>query len=202
MFTLLVQCSTCNLELTGDIMPSQNDDQGKFMGFWDAFKNLTSNDSKDPYHSGLHSKAKVIFPDGSEEDLITWTCIAGLLARVAYADLKIQPKEKDHMITALETWTDFGREKSEKLATLAIDEIQTLSGAENHRYCYALNDRMDNDNRYHLLEALFALAASDGGVASVETEEIRNITKALLLEHKHFISAKATVLDKLQSLKG
>jgi hypothetical protein len=45
------------------------------------------------------------------------------------------------------------------------------------------------------------IAASDGGASSREAKEIRIIAQGLKLEHKHFISAQATVLEKLDALK-
>ena len=72
---------------------------------------------------------------------------------------------------------------------------------EDHKYTDPLNDMLTNEQRYKVLEGLFALAASDGNAEQLESEEIRIISKGLLLEHKHFISARATVLNSLGALK-
>lgn len=172
------------------------------MAFWDFFK--TSSDEKgQDYKHGLYQKAKELFPDSEENELIKWTCISGLLARVAYSDLNIDANEAAFIKKALNEISDFGQAKSDALAELAIKEVKLLAGQENHRYCYELNESidMDNDEKYKILKLLFAVAAADGEVESVESEEIRHITKALLLEHKHYISAQATVREKLKALK-
>ena len=59
---------------------------------------------------------------------------------------------------------------------------------------------MKPEERYSLLKALFSIAASDGQVEEKESEEIRIISKGLRLQHQDFISARASVLDKIKSL--
>lgn len=169
------------------------------MAFWDLFN--SDNKKDENYKHGLYQKAKDLFPEENEGDLIKWTCIAGLLARVAYSDLNVDESETTYIKTALNEFSHFDQKQSNKLTDLAIEEIKTLAGQENHRYCYELNELIDADQKFSLLKILFAVAASDGEVESVESEEIRHITKALLLEHKHYVAARATVLDSLKTLK-
>ena len=118
---------------------------------------------------------------------------------------EIQASEEAHIKTALKEISELEQSQSDALAALALKEIEQLAGKENHRYCYELNevlgDQAENE-KYQILLMLFAVAASDGVVESVESEEIRNITKALLLEHKHYISARATVAEKLKALQS
>lgn len=169
------------------------------MAFWDLFK--PADDSKDQnYKHSLYQKSKDLFPEAQEDDLIKWTCISGLLARVAYSDLNVDENETAFIKKAINEISDFDQASSNALAELAINEVKLLAGQENHRYCYELNDHLDNDEKYKILKLLFAVAAADGEVESVESEEIRHITKALLLEHKHYISAQATVKEKLKAL--
>lgn len=171
------------------------------MAFWDLFKS-NDNEKNSSYKHGLYQKSKELFPDADENELIKWTCISGLLARVAYSDLNIDQDEINFMSEAISQISEFDKLASRALVDLTVQEIQTLAGQENHRYCYELNELVtDNTEKFAILKMLFAVAAADGEVESVESEEIRNITKALLLEHKHYISAQATVRDKLRSLK-
>lgn len=142
-----------------------------------------------------------LLPDATENEQVTATCIAGLLARVAGSDMEIHEKERISMKEALGQWTSLKDKTIEAAVDLAVEEIKELAGMENHKYCLSLNDLMDTDDRYHLLESLFAIAASDGSADHHEVEEIRLISKELLLEHKHFISARSTVLSQLKALK-
>ena len=60
---------------------------------------------------------------------------------------------------------------------------------------------MKPKDRYSLLKALFSIAASDGSVDESESEEIRVICMGLRLQHQDFISARASVLDKIRALR-
>ena len=149
----------------------------------------------------LHDKMVRLLPEATENEQITASCIAGLLARVADSDMQIDERERTAMKEALAQWTALKNKTIEAAVNMAVEEIKDLAGIENHKYCQPLNDLMDTDQRYHLLESLFAIAASDGSADHQEVEEIRLITQGLLLEHKHFISARSTVLSQLKALK-
>lgn len=168
------------------------------MGFWDIFG---KSKAQETYGCRLHKKLAYILPTANDKQLTLITCIAGLLARIAYADMKFQQKEVDQMKIALTEWSSLPREDIQAVIRITQEEISELAGLENHLYCYPLNDILTIDEKFSLLKALFAVAASDGNVESVETEEIRIIARGLLLEHKYFIAAKATVTHHLQALK-
>jgi uncharacterized tellurite resistance protein B-like protein len=170
------------------------------MGFWELFKN--EKQSSETNNSRLHDKMRKLLPEHPEQMLIKDACVAGLMARVAYIDRHIDEGEVETMKGALKEWTKLNEAEIKAIVTLAVDEIKDLAGLQNHKYCHPLNDYMDNDQKYEIIETLFAVAGGDGQVAENEVEEIRLINKGLRLEHKHFISARATVLDKLNSLKA
>lgn len=170
------------------------------MKFWDIFK--PSGTETIDKTSGLHQKISNLLPEKDDDELVKCTCVAGLLARVAYIDFNIHENEEEFIKNSLLTWTNFNKEEISAISKVAIEEIKDLSGLENHLYCHPLNELMDNDEKYGVIESLFAMAASDHEVTGDEEEEIRLINIGLRLEHKHFISARATVLDKVMALKG
>ena len=170
------------------------------MGFWDLFSNR--NDTKVVKHSSLHYELQQSFGNLDENELIRITCIAGLLARVAYVDFKLDPSEKEHMHKALSEMTSFKADEIESIVEIAIKHIKELAGLENHKYVYALNDILDQSSRYDIVVALFYMAASDGVVENLESEEIRIIVKGLNLGDKHFLAARAKVSDKLGALRS
>jgi uncharacterized tellurite resistance protein B-like protein len=167
------------------------------MAFWDLFSSTTEENKK---HSSLHYELQEKFPDSSEEELIKLTCISGLLARVAYVDFHLDDDEKTHMNEALTKMTEFSTQEINGIVEIAINHIKELAGLENHKYVYSLKEVMDRSERYKVVEALFALAASDGVVENVESEEIRLIVKSFDLSDKHFLAARAKVSDKLKAL--
>jgi len=168
------------------------------MAFWDLFN---TNKEEIKKHSSLHYELQEKFPDSSEEELIKLTCISGLLARVAYVDFHLDDNEKEHMNKALTQMTEFSAQEISGIVEIAITHIKELAGLENHKYIYSLKEVMDRSERYKVVEALFALAASDGVVENVESEEIRMIVKGFDLSDKHFLASRAKVSDKLKALR-
>lgn len=152
-------------------------------------------------NSRLEKKIRESLPETNEKKLTIITCIAGLMARVAYIDFEIHKDEMQKMNNVLGKWSHLNENEIKVVVKIAIEEIQDLAGLENHLYCPPLNKLLDNTEKFELLKALFQLAASDDKVENNEAEEIRLIAKGLLLEHRHFLAARAKVLDKLQCLK-
>jgi uncharacterized tellurite resistance protein B-like protein len=171
------------------------------MAFWDIFKS-NSNTDESSNLGRLHQKIQELLPETEEQKHILVACSAGLLARVAYTDMEIHENEVKDIKSSLEQWTDLSTDEAAAVTSLAISEIKDLAGLENHKYCRPLNDILSTEQKYGFLKSLFAIAASDGNVDNNEAEEIRVIATGLLLEHKHFVSAKATILDKLGALKS
>ena len=62
------------------------------MSFWDLFKNDGEETSK--YSCSLHQKVAELLPNTEEKEQILITCVAGLMARVAYVDFKIHEGEE------------------------------------------------------------------------------------------------------------
>ncbi len=168
------------------------------MAFWDIFKTKKA-DSED--RNTIHIKIKELLPNENEEKLIKTACISGLLARVATIDFEVHKDEVEQMIQSLTNWGNLTKKDAENVVKVALEEITDLAGLENHKYCHPLNEIMNPKERYSLLKALFSIAASDGSVDESESEEIRVICTSLRLQHKDFISARASILDNLRALR-
>lgn len=169
------------------------------MGFYDFFR-TGERESTVKQYSELFSTLKNEFPSVEEEKLMTASCIAGLFARVAYVDFDLDSKELKKMEALIKTWNFFGIE-SETISKIAIEHIREMAGLENHLYVKPLNTLLDKDERFNIVKALFLIAASDGSVDNVESEEIRLINKGLELSVQHFIAARAEVVEYLKTLK-
>ena len=127
--------------------------------------------------------------------------MAGLLARVIYIDFEIHKNEVAFMKKSLKEWSNFDENEVDFIVELAIHETKELAGLDQRHFCTPLNDFLDNDQKFNIIKTLFEIAASDGNVEHREVEEIRNINKSLLLEHKHFATAKNHVKEHLGALK-
>ncbi|MCB9091515.1 MAG: TerB family tellurite resistance protein [Halobacteriovoraceae bacterium] len=169
------------------------------MGFLDYFKfeDLTSERKSQLQHS-----IEELLPGLNEKTYIGYTCIAGLMARVASVDMVIDEREREFMIEALLEWTDLNEDNAKAITEIALNNVKTLASLESHLYCSPLVDNYSRENRFSIVRVLFQLSASDDEVINAESEEIRTITKALNLTHEHFISARAEVADKLKALKS
>ena len=87
------------------------------------------------------------------------------------------------------------------LANMAITHIKDMAGLDNHLYVHPLREILSQDERYKVLQSLFLVAASDGNVDNLESEEIRIICKGLELSNQHFTVARAEVAKYIGALK-
>ena len=169
------------------------------MSFLERF---VSNFSKSTHKNTIHAEIDALFPEHDEQEKVTMACVAGLMARVVYADMKIEDEERKKMKESLKKYSSFDQNQVDAIVDMALKNIEELAGLENHKYCGQLAESWDHQQRFQLLTSLFFLAAADNNVDHIETEEIRTICTGLLLEHKHFIAARAQVSEYLGALKG
>ncbi len=152
-------------------------------------------------YSSLHDELKQEYPELSEKELVVTGCVAGLLARVAYVDFSLDPKEIENMGKVLSRWNIHPEIHTELITEMAIRHIKEMAGLENHLYVLPLREFLNADEKYKLLESLFVIAASDGVVEGVESEEIRLVCKGLELSNQHFLAARAKVSEYISALK-
>lgn len=169
--------------------------------FTEALAGGLTGDKSEEFTSRLHQKIAEQFSERDEYFQVKAACLSGLMARIAFADLKIEDTERSSIEKSLTQWMELSSEEAKSLTALCLEEVKDLAGVENHLYCLPIRESLPENERYQILVTLFHVAAADGNVENMESEEIRNIGKALLLEHKHFISARSTVLEFLGSLK-
>lgn len=167
------------------------------MSFWDIFS--TKQESK--RLSNLQQSIIDHFPGMPEEKRILFASLAGLSARVAYVDFHICDNEQETIEKALEKWMELSEEQAKFISEIAISEVKELAGLDSRKYCTALNDFLDNHQKMQVIETLFQVSAADNHVEDKESEEIRVIATGLLLEHKHFIAARATVAEYIGALR-
>lgn len=169
------------------------------MGFFDFFQ---AKDEKQIHQYGtLFESLQKEFPAISEENLVLTSCVAGLMARLANTDFHLDPKEIEQMKTNLKDWQIDEQIDQDVVVKMAVDHIQELAGLENHLYVYPLKTRLSKEQRYKVLQSLFLVAASDGTVDNIESEEIKLICHGLELSSQHFIAARAEVIEFINALR-
>lgn len=167
------------------------------MGLWEKIF-----PSKVSFVNSIHEELVTKFPNKDEKDLIILACLSGLAARVAYADLKLHPEERNIIKESLAQWSDYTSDEIEEVSDLAIKHTKDLCGLENHLYTESLQEFLSVEQRKKVLDCLFSIAISDGGVSTIETNEINNISKGLALSHSDYVEAKVKVQSGLSAIKN
>ena len=168
------------------------------MSFWNLFSN---NQEIEKNECHLQGKIRELLPSATDETHIIVACVAGLMARVAFSDMVIEKQEVEQMKKSLGQFAILDEDQTSATVQIALEDVKSLCGIENYMYTDPLSTMLTSAQRFDLLKALFKIAASDGVAEDVESEEIRLITKGLLLETKHFIAARATVAESIGALK-
>ena len=157
------------------------------------FKTLGPEFEPDNNNGTLYNKLSEFLPEVDQEELLKLACISGLLARIAYADLEIVSGEEESIKKSLRVWGNISDNEIQAVVTLVVTETKNLAGLENHKYCSPLIEILSETERFELLKSLFRIAAGDGNISNLESEEIRSISTGLGLTHRFYIAAKVAV---------
>jgi uncharacterized tellurite resistance protein B-like protein len=129
------------------------------------------------------------------------TGYAGLLGRVAYADLEITDDEVDRIRRVLSSTLGLADAEIDAIVEILNRHRVQLLSIEDHLYTRLINDVADRPRKLKLLRALYEVGAADGSVREREDQEIRVISKALMLSHSDFIDARREFGDRLAVLR-
>lgn len=116
-------------------------------------------------------------------------------------DFNVCQREKTEMERILKEVTNLNEEEAKHITDYSLKMMKELSGLDTRSYCTPLVEIFSQTERYKVLKALFAIAAADGEVDNVESNEISYIANALVLEKKYFLSAQADVKEYLKTLQ-
>jgi uncharacterized tellurite resistance protein B-like protein len=165
------------------------------------FKNFVGQGANEQSVGELEAALTPYLEGHTDDEKTIIVCMSGLMARVSYADLDVSAEEKEHMFESLKHHVKLSDDLIKEIVEVTTHTIKRLGRLENHLYVYPLKEVYDRDERYQIVEALFEVAASDGKVDASEVEEIRLVNKGFDLSDKHFLAAKAKVVQHLSALK-
>lgn len=137
----------------------------------------------------------------TDEETKKITGIAGLLGKVAYADMEISPREIENMRRYLTHMPKLAPQWIEPLMDIMITHRVQLFSVEDHLYARMINEVCSRDEKQALLDACFALAAADDAISSEEDATLWTIAKSLHLSHGEFITSRKRYRDNLDVLK-
>ena len=127
---------------------------------------------------------------------------AFLLARVAHVDLVVQPAEVAAMERLVATHGGLTASQAAMVIEIARATQKLLGPTHNFVAIREFRDAATSEQKLGLLHCLFAVAAADGVVTGDEEEEIRTISRGLLLEDRDYLAVRSSFGDKRSVLKG
>ena len=150
----------------------------------------------------LFSGIKSVVSSSDEEEVKRITSFAGLLGKVAYADMDISEVEQARIRQLLTTQLGLPGQDADKIVTLLDKHRAQLYSIEDFIYLRIVNSLLDKNKKLDFLRTLFTVAAADDSVSGEEDAVLWSIAKGLRLSHREFISIRAEFKDQLDVLKS
>jgi uncharacterized tellurite resistance protein B-like protein len=126
---------------------------------------------------------------------------AYVLSRVARADMNISEAETRKMEQLVVGLSGLSEEQAILAVQIAKTQATLFGGTENFLVTDEFNQLATRQEKLSLLNCLFAVAAADDSISSVEEREIRLIANELQLSHSDFIDARLAYRQYLNLLK-
>jgi len=127
---------------------------------------------------------------------------AYLLARVAGSDLRTDETEQAAMAERLETFGALDASTASVLAKAAIRVADHHGGSDDHLVARAFRDMTAPPERLRLLRCLYAVAAADDTITTVEDNEVFEIATALSVSRQDVIAIRSEWKQHLGTLKA
>ena len=121
---------------------------------------------------------------------------AFLLARVAHADLAVEPAEVAVMEGMVATHGSLSPSQAALVVEIARATQKMLGPTHNFVAIREFRDAATSEQKLGLLQCLFAVAAADEVVTGPEEEEIRTISRGLLLDDQDYLRVRSAFGEK------
>jgi uncharacterized tellurite resistance protein B-like protein len=125
---------------------------------------------------------------------------AYVLARVAQADLRIEAAEAEEMTRVVTEVAGLSADEAALVVEIAKSQVRLLGGTENYVVTREFRRISTPEQRARLLECLYAVAAADGSISSVETSEIDAIGEELGFTRPEVLALRSAWRDRLSVL--
>jgi len=127
---------------------------------------------------------------------------AYILSRTARADLNIGPEETRAMERIVMEQGELPEEQAIVVVQMAKTQSVLFGGTENYLVTREFKAIATREEKMRLLHCLFAVAASDESISTIEDNEISQIADELRIEHRDFISIRSNHKEYLAVLKN
>ena len=127
---------------------------------------------------------------------------AGLMLRVAHADVHLSAQERDALPKLIAEHAGLKEQDAGLVAELVIHQANDLAGIEYSSLTEAFNHIADVEQKLRLIDCLYAIATTDASVSIEEDDEIRAVARALLLTHGQFIEVRSRYKEQLAVIQS
>jgi uncharacterized tellurite resistance protein B-like protein len=129
------------------------------------------------------------------------TAVAGLLAKIAYADGDYSPQEETAIRQELSRVHGLSQAGVDAICGLLADQISHVALLGDHDWTRDLRELADRELRLEVLEVLVEMAVADQVLKYEEQVQLRRIAKSLNLTQDEYNSVQAKHRDKLSTLR-
>ena len=129
------------------------------------------------------------------------TAVAGLLAKVAYADGHYSDQEEATIRTELGRVHGLSEAGVDAICGLLADHISHVALLGDHDWTRDLRELGDRELRLEVLEVLIEMAVADEVLKHDEQTQLRRIAKALSLTQDDYNALQAKHRSKLSTLQ-
>lgn len=126
---------------------------------------------------------------------------AGLLMRVAHADQDVSGAEDAALRRLVSEHAGLSQEETAALVTILTAQLERVAGIDYALLTRTLNDHASRDEKLHLIDCLYAIAAADDVASVVEDEEIRSVARALMISHRELIEIRRRYAERLEVIQ-
>ena len=127
---------------------------------------------------------------------------AYVLARVASADLEISEEETAEMERLVTLLASLSEGEAALVVQIAKTQSHVLGDTENYVVTREFRRIASREQRVHLLQCLYAVAAADGTITGGETSVILSIAEELGFTRAEANALRAEYRDKLSEFRG
>jgi uncharacterized tellurite resistance protein B-like protein len=126
---------------------------------------------------------------------------AYLLSRVAGADMHVSPEETRMMERIVMQQGGLPEQQAVIVVQMAKTQNRLFGGTENFLVTREFSTLARHEDKLRLLDCMYAIAAADKSISTVEDNEISQVADELRVEHHERIAIRSRYRDHLAVLK-
>jgi uncharacterized tellurite resistance protein B-like protein len=127
---------------------------------------------------------------------------AYVLARTAHADLRIEDSEVEAMNRATASLGDLSDDEAKLAVEIALSQTREEGGTANYLVTRKFRDMSTREQRFGLVECLYAISAADGSISTTESAEVLKIAEELGLTRQETNGLKSGWKEHLAEFQG